>query len=92
MDFIVFSMCFFDFSGAGSHRRPKLRYIVRFWTLCGGTWGQVEAHKAYVEVHKGQVEVHKGQVEVHRTLGNYRNPRKSFHVKVQRLSKPQYMD
>ena len=52
----------------------------------------VEAHKAHVEAHKGYVELHKAYVEVHRTLGPYRTPRKLSWLRVQRLSKHQYMD
>ena len=57
----------------------------------GAHEAHVEAHKAYVEGHKGYVELHKAYVEVHRTLGTYRNPRKLSHLRVQRLSKHQYI-
>ena len=51
----------------------------------------VEAHKAHVEVHEGYVEVHKAHVEVHRTLATHRTPHTSSQVRVQRLSKHQYI-
>ena len=62
------------------------------WAQVEAHEAHVEAHKAHVEVHKGYVGVHKAYVEVHRTLANYRNSRNLLHVRVQRLSKHQYMD
>ena len=66
---------------------------------------QVGLHEAHVELDKAHVEPHSAEytgmlshivlctqdVEVHRTRGNYRNPHESSQVKVQRLSKQQYI-
>ena len=51
----------------------------------------VEAHKAHVEVHNRYAEVYKAHVEVHRTLATYRTSRTLSQVRVQRLSKHQYI-
>ena len=58
----------------------------------GAHEAHVEVHKAHVEAHKAYVEAHKGYVEPHRTLATHLDSRNSLHLKVQRLSKTQYID
>ena len=48
-------------------------------------------HTWWVGAHEAHVEVHKAHVEVHWTLGTYRTSRESSHLRVQRLSKHQYI-
>ena len=73
------------------YTRPKLQYTWPMLSYIRPMLRYIRPMLSYITPMLSYIRPHKALVEAHRTLGTYRNPRKSSHVKVQRLCKQQYI-